>query len=90
MIVNNQLLRRVTDWTRGTQESCSDHKILTFNLEMVRQDKLINNIDYVGLRYITKNEDFKKFEAMLASNMMTKFKCENSKGGLGESRPGVV
>jgi len=26
-IVNNQLLRRVTDWTCGIQESCSDHKI---------------------------------------------------------------
>jgi len=26
-IVNNQLLRRVTDWTCGIQESCSDHNI---------------------------------------------------------------
>jgi len=69
MIVNNQLLRRVTDWTCGIQESCSDHKILTFNCGMVRQDKHINNTDYVGLRYITKNEDFKKFEAMSASNI---------------------
>ena len=73
-IVNNQL-RRVTDWTCGIQESCSHHKILTFNLGMVRQDKPINNTDYVGLRYITKNENFEKFEAMLAS-MRTKFNCE--------------
>ena len=42
-IVNNQLLRRVTDWTCGIQESCSDQKILTFNLGMVRLDKPINN-----------------------------------------------
>jgi hypothetical protein len=28
MIVNNQLLRRVTGWTCGIQESCSHHKIL--------------------------------------------------------------
>jgi len=48
---------------------------------MVRQDKPINNTDYVGFRYITKKEDFEKFEAMLASNM-TKFNCENNKGGL--------
>ena len=79
-IVNNQLLRRVTDWTCGIQESCSDHKILTFNLEMVRQDKPINNnTDYVGIRYIIKNEDFGKFEASLPSNMCTKFNCENDK-----------
>jgi hypothetical protein len=37
--------------------------------------------DYVGLRYIIKNEDFKKFEAILASNM-SKFNCENNKEGL--------
>jgi hypothetical protein len=81
-IVNNQLLRRVTDWTCGIEESCSDHKILTFNLGMVRQDTPINNTDYVGLRYIIKNEDFGKFEAILASNMMTKLNCENNKEGL--------
>jgi hypothetical protein len=34
MIVSNQLIRRVTDWTCGKQESCSVHKIVTFNLGM--------------------------------------------------------
>jgi hypothetical protein len=63
-IVNNQLLRRVTDWTCGIQGSCSDHNILTFNLGMVMRDKPINNTDDVGLRYIIKNEDFGKFEAI--------------------------
>lgn len=68
MIVNNQLLRCVTDWTCGIQESCSDHKILTFNLGMGREDKPINNTEYVGIRYIIKKEDYGKFEATLASN----------------------
>jgi hypothetical protein len=63
-------------------KSCSDHKILTFNLGMVRQNKPVNNTDCVGLRYITKNEGFGRFEAILASNMMTKFDCENKKEGL--------
>ncbi|MCL2611437.1 MAG: hypothetical protein FWE02_07175 [Defluviitaleaceae bacterium] len=53
-IVNNQLLRRVTVWTCGIQESCSDHKILSFNLRMDRLDKPINNTEYMGLRYIIK------------------------------------
>ena len=53
-IVNNQLLSHVTDWTCSIQESCSDHKILTFNLKMVRQDKHINNTDYVGLNVYNK------------------------------------
>jgi len=51
-IVNNQLLRRVTDWTFGIQGSCSDHKIISFNLGMDGQDKPINNTEYMGLRYI--------------------------------------
>jgi len=80
-IVNNQLLRHATDWTCGIRESCSDHKILTFNLGMVRQDKPINNTDCVGIRYIVKNEDFGKFDAILASSI-TKFNCENKKKGL--------
>jgi len=82
-IINNQSIRRVNDWTCGLQESFSDHKILTFNLVKGKQDKPINNIDNVGLRYIIQNEDVGKFEAILASNMMmSKFTCENNKEGL--------
>jgi hypothetical protein len=81
-IVNYQLSRRLTDWTCGIQESCSDHNILTFSPGMVRQDKPINNTDYVGIRYTINNEDFGKFEAILTSNMITKFNCENNKEGL--------
>jgi hypothetical protein len=38
-----------------------------------------NNTDYVGLRFIIKNENFGKFEAISAYNMMSKFKCKNNK-----------
>jgi hypothetical protein len=47
---------------------------------MVSQDKPINLTDYVGIRYTIKNEDFGKFEAVLAFNMITKFSCENKEG----------
>ena len=57
---------------------------------MVRQDKPINNTDYVGLRYIIKNEDFRKFEAILASSMMTKFNCENNKASLDKTDQELV
>jgi hypothetical protein len=49
---------------------------------MVRQDKPINNTDCVGISYIVKNEDFGKFDAILASNMIAKFNCGNKKEGL--------
>jgi len=81
-IVNNQSIRRVTDWTCGLQESSSDRKILTFNLGMGRQDKPINNTHSLVLRYVIKNEDVGNFGAISAANMMSKFNCENNKEGL--------
>jgi hypothetical protein len=75
-------MRRVTDWTCGKKEICSDHKIMKFNLGMVRHKKPISNTDYAGTRYIIKNGDFRKFEAILASNLTSKFNCENNKEGV--------
>jgi hypothetical protein len=49
---------------------------------MARQDKPLNNTDYLVIRYIIRNEDLGKFEAILASNMITKFNCENNIEGL--------
>ena len=46
----------------------------------MRQDRPIDNTDYVGLRYIIKNENYGRFEAILAFNMMTTFNCENKEG----------
>jgi hypothetical protein len=48
---------------------------------MGRQDRPSNNTDYVGIRYTVKKEDFGKFEAILASNMMPKFNCDYNKEG---------
>lgn len=45
-----------------------------FNLGMARQDT-----DYVGIRYIVKEEAFKKSEVILASNRMSKFNCASTK-----------
>jgi len=47
---------------------------------MVRQDIPSNNTDYVGIMYIIKNKNFGHFEAILSSNMITKFNCENKEG----------
>ena len=52
---------------------------------MDRQDKPINNTEHRGLRYIIKNEDYGKFEAILESNMKTIFNCEKRKENLEEN-----
>jgi hypothetical protein len=49
---------------------------------MVRKEKPIGNTDYTGIRYIIKNVAFRKFEATLASNLVSKFNCENNKEGM--------
>ena len=49
---------------------------------MDRQDKHINITEYMGLSYIIKNDDNGKFDAILTSNIMTIFNCENRKEDL--------
>jgi hypothetical protein len=46
---------------------------------MLRQKKLISINDYGKNRYMIKNGDFRKFEGVLASKLMSKFNCENNK-----------
>jgi hypothetical protein len=48
---------------------------------MARQDKPINNTD-CGDKVYNKDEDFGKFDDILASKMITKFNCENKNEGL--------
>ena len=75
-ITNNQLIRRVTEWTCGIQESCSDHKILTFKIEIQRETYRALIPDLTGTRY-TIQKDLKKFDENLNVNLISKFNCEN-------------
>ena len=53
-IVNNQSLRRVTDWTCGIQESCSDHKIYHLSSEMTGRINLLITQNLWGLTILWK------------------------------------
>ena len=46
-IVNNQLLSIVQDWKISEEESCSDHRIITFNIVHGNYD--ITEFQYQGL-----------------------------------------
>ena len=72
-------LPHTPSWRAHGQIYYSDHRLLTFNLGMVTQDRLIDNTDFVGLRYAIRNEDYGRFEAILSSNMMITFNCEINK-----------
>ena len=77
-LCNGKIAATITDWTNGKDESCSDHKIISFNIVMRKQD--YREIHYIGKRYYTREEDYKKFESVLTTNLLSKFKCSNIHG----------
>jgi len=50
-ITNSKLVRFVSDWTCGEEESCSDHNIVNFKIANVNNGK--EKMNYTRLRYIT-------------------------------------
>ena len=65
----------VSDWICGEEESCSDHNIVNFKIASVNNGK--GKINYMGVRYITNQEDYKTFDTSLASNFISAFNCTN-------------
>jgi hypothetical protein len=74
-ITNSKLVRFVSDWTCGEEESCSDHNIVNFKIASVNNGK--GKINYTGVRYITNKVDYKTFDTTLASNFISTFNCTN-------------
>ena len=74
-ITNSKLVRFVSDWTCGEEESCSDHNIVNFKIASVYNGK--GKMNYTGVRYITNKEDYKTFDTTLASNFISTFNCTN-------------
>ena len=80
-ITNDQLLRHVTEWKIEEDESCSDHKIISFKIGEVNQC-IINTSK--GIRYITKDGDSKKFDDLLTTNLTSAFSCQENREKLDE------
>jgi len=74
-IANSRLVRFVSDWICGEEESCSEHNIVNFKIASVHNGK--GKVNYMGVRYITNQEDYKKFDTNLATNFISTFKCIN-------------
>jgi len=55
-------------WTCGEEESCSDHKLILFDIEA--RTSGCNTINHAGTRYQIKTEDWGKFEVKLVSNLL--------------------
>lgn len=74
-ITNNKLLRYFSEWQCGEEESCSDHNIIKFRIESSNIGEC--KTSYLGVRYITKQENYKKFQTSLANNFISTFNCSN-------------
>jgi hypothetical protein len=74
-IANSRLVRYVSDWICGEEESCSDHNIVNFKTASIHNGK--GKTNYMGVRYITNQENYKKFDTNLATNFISTFNCTN-------------
>jgi hypothetical protein len=68
---NNILAQNTRSWTCGEEESCSDHKLILFDIEP--GTSCYNAFTYIRKRYQIKTEDWGNFEKNLVSNLLSRF-----------------
>jgi len=74
-ITYSKLVRSVSDWICGEEESCSDHNIVNFKIASVNNGK--GEMNYMGVCYITNQEAYEKSDTSLANNFTFTFNCTN-------------
>jgi hypothetical protein len=75
-ITNNQILKYVKDWEVSTEDSCSDHSIIKFNIGQEKNKGTQYN--YTGKRYITTEESYNRFDHKLHEAMAKEFRIEGN------------
>ena len=71
-IADNKMATLIKKWQCNDQESFSDHRIITFQLE--KSNDITNEYNYHGTKYITSEEGFKKFEYNFIKEIKNNFK----------------
>jgi len=72
-ITNNSLLKTISDWQVGTEDSLSDHNIIKFN---IGQNNHGTQYNHTGKRYITTEETLSDFEGNLHKAIEKEFEME--------------
>jgi hypothetical protein len=73
-ITNNRLLRDVNGWEISSEDSCSDHNFLKYNIGVVNCSQ--NSHDegnYLGIRYIEKEDKYDEFDRNLVQEALKTF-----------------
>jgi hypothetical protein len=81
-LCNSKLAPNVRRWTCGEEESCADHKIIFFDIELMGDEG--NAIHYFRKRYKPTVENWGTFDYNLVQNMVKNFECETSPNNLKE------
>ena len=75
-ITNTKLTKIINNWTCTNEESCSDHKLITYTIPL---SKYNNNIiyNYFGTRYITNANKYNDFRNNLQEDIKRIFEITN-------------
>jgi hypothetical protein len=80
-VTNNRLLRAVNGWEISTEESCSDHNFLKYNIGIVNSLQKSHNEDYTReIRYVEKEEKYDEFDRNLVQEASKSFNNEKWEG----------
>ena len=79
-ISNNLMVRYIKEWNSGEEESCADHKIITFRIENDNSRTFPDTTHPTGgrIKYIVNNKNFPQFDSSLIDNITNKFHIANT------------
>jgi hypothetical protein len=70
-IADNKMVALIKEWNCNEQESFSDHRIITYNIE--KSGGAFTNYVYQGTKYITSAEDYKSFDRNFTAEIQHNF-----------------
>ena len=73
-IGNNVLAQKTRGWSCGDEESCSDHKLISFEIE--NRNGGGNETQLLGKRYKIKADNWGTFDIKLGEQLIEKFDCQ--------------
>ena len=79
-LCNSKLSQYTGRWTCGEEESCADHKIIFFDIELMGEEGNITH--YFRKRYKTKVDNWGTFDFHLAKSLVKNFECSTNPNNL--------
>jgi len=75
-VVDSTIVTLINTWQCNEQESFSDHRYITFRIE--KHKVITNDYNYHGVKYITSEEGFKRFDNNFITEIKNNFKIRET------------